>query len=48
MIDERCKCEICGSSKADYVDDPYDLEIHNKHNKRWLCSKCEYELWLDT
>lgn len=41
-------CEICGKPHADYIDDPYDLEIYNKHNKRWLCRKCAHELWLDT
>lgn len=45
---EKHNCEICGSSKARYIDDPYDLEIYNKRNKRWLCSKCAHELWLDT
>lgn len=33
-------CECCGSELADYVPDPYDYDINNTVNYRWLCSHC--------
>jgi hypothetical protein len=42
-------CEMCGKTKKNvsYVEDPYDADVYNKHNMRWLCDGCYDELCYD-
>lgn len=43
-IEERKRtpgfCSCCGSEHAEYVIDPFDYEINNQRNYRWLCTDC--------
>lgn len=33
-------CECCGEEGAEYIPDPYDYDMYNVINYRWLCGKC--------
>ena len=41
------RCEMCGKKDASYVEDPYDADVYNEHNMRWLCDDCYQELCWD-
>ena len=34
------KCEMCGKFGAKHVRDPYDYDILDEENYRWLCDEC--------
>lgn len=44
------KCERCGKEKDDvnFVRDPYEWEIYQKEEMKWLCQECEDWLRLET
>jgi len=37
-------CDRCGNADAIYVEDPYDAEMFDNHDKHWLCYNCLEEL----
>jgi hypothetical protein len=46
--EEEQSCEICGTTEGvEFVENPYQVEIYDRHEKEWLCYDCIKDIWGD-
>lgn len=40
-------CSRCGAENADYIPNPYNVEMYDDYTQEWLCRDCYNDLLMD-